>query len=124
MWRQDDVIGSLDAASRHPFPPEPSADALAERLTRPGPVNLPAAPLMHGTGAFNAMWNLCLAGSVVTLTGRSFDVVELLDTVRARAGEVAVDRRRRVRQAHAPRARRRTGALGRRAACGSSSPRA
>jgi acyl-CoA synthetase (AMP-forming)/AMP-acid ligase II len=26
------------------------------------------------------MWNLCLAGSVVTLTGRSFDVVELLDT--------------------------------------------
>jgi 3-oxocholest-4-en-26-oate---CoA ligase len=80
MWRQDDVIGSLDAASRHPFPPEPSADALAERLTRPGPVNLPAAPLMHGTGAFNAMWNLCLAGSVVTLTGRSFDVVELLDT--------------------------------------------
>jgi len=82
MWRQDDVIGSLDAGSRQPFPPEPSVDALAERLTRPGPANLPAAPLMHGTGAFNAMWNLCLAGSVVTLTGRSFDVVELLDTCR------------------------------------------
>ena len=32
---------------RHPgtrCPPEPSADALAERLARPGPVNLPAAP--------------------------------------------------------------------------------
>jgi acyl-CoA synthetase (AMP-forming)/AMP-acid ligase II len=80
MWRQDDVIGSLDAASRRPFPPEPSDEALAARLVKPGPVNLPAAPLMHGTGAFNAMWNLCLAGSVVTLTGRSFDVVELLDT--------------------------------------------
>jgi acyl-CoA synthetase (AMP-forming)/AMP-acid ligase II len=25
MWRQDDVIGSLDAASAAPFPPEPSA---------------------------------------------------------------------------------------------------
>ena len=35
---------------------------------------------MHGTGAFNAMWNLTLAGSVVTLESRTFDVVELLDT--------------------------------------------
>ncbi len=35
---------------------------------------------MHGTGAFNAMWNLTLAGSVVTLESRRFDVVELLDT--------------------------------------------
>jgi acyl-CoA synthetase (AMP-forming)/AMP-acid ligase II len=80
MWRQDDVIASLDATSRHPLPAEPSAAALAERLTRPGPLNLPAAPLMHGTGAFNAMWNLTLAGSVVTLESRTFDVVELLDT--------------------------------------------
>ena len=80
MWRQDDVVGSLDSGSRRPLPAEPSAAALAERLVGPGPVNLPAAPLMHGTGAFNAMWNLALAGSVVTLSGRSFDVVELLDT--------------------------------------------
>ncbi|MEI2704004.1 MAG: AMP-binding protein [Ilumatobacteraceae bacterium] len=36
---------------------------------------------MHGTGAFNAMWNLCLAGSVVTLRSRHFDPIELLDTV-------------------------------------------
>ena len=36
---------------------------------------------MHGTGAFNAMWNLVLAGSVVTLPGRHFDPVELLDTI-------------------------------------------
>jgi acyl-CoA synthetase (AMP-forming)/AMP-acid ligase II len=80
MWRQDDVIASLDATSRNPLPAEPSEAALAERLTRPGPLNLPAAPLMHGTGAFNAMWNLTLAGSVVTLESRTFDVVELLDT--------------------------------------------
>ena len=39
-----------------------------------------SAPLMHGTGAFNAMWNLTLAGSVVTLESRTFDVIELLDT--------------------------------------------
>jgi acyl-CoA synthetase (AMP-forming)/AMP-acid ligase II len=80
MWRQDDVIASLDATSRNPLPAEPSEAALAERLTRPGPLNLPAAPLMHGTGAFNAMWNLTLAGSVVTLESRTFDVIELLDT--------------------------------------------
>jgi len=51
------------------------------RMAKPGPRNLPAAPLMHGTGAFTAMWNLVLAGSVVTLTGRHFDPVELLDTI-------------------------------------------
>ena len=81
MWRQDDVIGSLDAASRRPLPPIPGWDALDARVTKPGPRNLPAAPLMHGTGAFNAMWNLALAGAVVTMTGRAFDPVELLDTV-------------------------------------------
>ncbi len=80
MWRQDDVVVSLDAMSRHPLPAEASAAALAERLVKPGPVNLPAAPLMHGTGAFNAMWNMSLAGSIVTLEGTRFDVVELLDT--------------------------------------------
>jgi acyl-CoA synthetase (AMP-forming)/AMP-acid ligase II len=50
-------------------------------MSKPGPRNLPAAPLMHGTGAFNAMWNLVLAGSVVTLPGRHFDPVELLDSI-------------------------------------------
>ncbi|MCU1395160.1 MAG: fatty-acid--CoA ligase [Ilumatobacteraceae bacterium] len=81
MWRQDDVIGSLDAASRQPLPTVPGWDAMDARVTKPGPRNLPAAPLMHGTGAFNAMWNLALAGAVVTMTGRSFDPIELLDTV-------------------------------------------
>jgi 3-oxocholest-4-en-26-oate---CoA ligase len=81
MWRQDDVVASLDATSRHPLPPQPGWDALDARVTKPGPVNLPAAPLMHGTGAFNAMWNLCLAGSVVTLPSRAFDATLLLDVV-------------------------------------------
>ena len=81
MWRQDDVIGSLDAASKQPLPAVPGFDALEQRVSKPGPRNLPAAPLMHGTGAFNAMWNLSLAGSVVTLQGRHFDAIELLDTI-------------------------------------------
>jgi len=83
MWRQDDMIASLDAPSKVRLPDAPGWDALDEKVSKPGPRNLPAAPLMHGTGAFNAMWNLVLAGSVETLVGRHFDPVELLDTVQA-----------------------------------------
>ena len=81
MWRQDDMIASLDAPSKVRLPDTPGWDALDARVSKPGPRNLPAAPLMHGTGAFNAMWNLVIAGSVETLVGRHFDPVELLDTV-------------------------------------------
>ncbi len=81
MWRQDDIVGSLDAPSKQPLPTLPGWDAFDARMSKPGPRNVPAAPLMHGTGAFNAMWNLVLGGSVVTLTSRHFDPVELLDTI-------------------------------------------
>ena len=84
MWRQDDVVISLDGASKHPLPEVPGWSEFEERVAKPGPRNLPAAPLMHGTGAFNAMWNLVLAGSVVTTVGRHFDAVELLDLVQSR----------------------------------------
>jgi fatty-acyl-CoA synthase len=36
---------------------------------------------MHGTGGFTAMAAMTVGGCVVTLTGRRFDPVELLDTV-------------------------------------------
>ncbi|MFM2183517.1 MAG: hypothetical protein RJB61_1811 [Actinomycetota bacterium] len=81
MWRQDDMVGSLDAPSKRPLPSAPGWDSFDGRIAGPGPRNLPAAPLMHGTGAFNAMWNLMLGGSVVTLAGRHFDPVELLDAI-------------------------------------------
>ena len=81
MWRQDDMVGSLDAPSKFPLPTLPGWAEFDARMSKPGPRNLPAAPLMHGTGAFNAMWNLVLAGSVVTLPGRKFDPVELLDAI-------------------------------------------
>jgi acyl-CoA synthetase (AMP-forming)/AMP-acid ligase II len=63
------------------MPPEQDLDALGGRVVTAGPRNLPAAPLMHGTGFFNAVSNLMLGGSVTTMVGRHFDVVELLDTV-------------------------------------------
>ncbi len=81
MWRQDDVFGVLDANNRHRLPPEQDLDAAAERVTKPGPRNMPSAPLMHGTGLFNALSNLMIGGSITSMEGRSFDAEEFLDTV-------------------------------------------
>jgi acyl-coenzyme A synthetase/AMP-(fatty) acid ligase len=79
MWRQDDMFGSLDAPSKRRCRPRP-AGRVRRADRQAGPAQPAGAPLMHGTGAFNAMWNLALGGSVVTLEGRHFDPVELLDT--------------------------------------------
>ncbi len=84
MWRQDDVFGALDAANKQRVPAEQDLDAATRRIDKPGPRNLPAAPLMHGTGLFNAISNLMIGGSVTTMESRSFDVTEFLDTVERR----------------------------------------
>jgi acyl-CoA synthetase (AMP-forming)/AMP-acid ligase II len=81
MWRQDDLFGALDSANKKRLPPEVDLDAAGQRVAGPGPRNLPAAPLMHGTGLFNAISNLMVGGSVITMEGRRFDPVELLDTI-------------------------------------------
>ena len=81
MWRQDDVIGALEANNRRRLPAEPDSTSAAARLRGPGPRGLPGAPLMHGTGFFNAMSTLLMGGSITSLVGRSFDPVELLDTI-------------------------------------------
>ena len=83
MWRQDDLFGALDAPNRNRLPPGQDLAAATARVTKPGPRNLPAAPLMHGTGLFSALGNLTVGGSVVTMTDRRFDPVSLLDTVEA-----------------------------------------
>jgi acyl-CoA synthetase (AMP-forming)/AMP-acid ligase II len=81
MWRQDDVFRALDANNRVPMTDHAALEA---RLVKPGPRNLPGAPLMHGTGFFNVVSNLMVGGSVTMLVGRRFDPVELLDTIEAR----------------------------------------
>jgi len=91
MWRQDDLIMLNDATSRHPLPEQASRAALDERVTKPGYRTLPAAPLMHGTGALVSFAALIRAGCVVLLEGRSFSAVELLDTVeRERVGSISI----------------------------------
>jgi 3-oxocholest-4-en-26-oate---CoA ligase len=81
MWRQDDLFGVLDANNKKRMPPEQDLDAVAERIVAAGPRNLPAAPLMHGTGLFNAISNLMVGGSITTMEGRHFSAEEFLDTV-------------------------------------------
>jgi 3-oxocholest-4-en-26-oate---CoA ligase len=83
MWRQEDLIGSFESSNRINLGAFPSLDVLAQRSAKPGPRNLPAAPLMHGTGLFGAFSNLNMAGSIVTLANRSFAVTEFLDTVQS-----------------------------------------
>ncbi len=63
MWRQDDLFGVLDANNTQRLPPEQDLAAVAgSHRDAPGPRNLPAAPLMHGTGLFNALSNLMIGG--------------------------------------------------------------
>jgi len=83
MWRNDDLLLVLnDGAPRaRKLPEEVDLERMREVASTPGIRTLPACPLMHGTGAFNAFTALTVGGSVVTLTGRSFDPVELLDAV-------------------------------------------
>jgi acyl-CoA synthetase (AMP-forming)/AMP-acid ligase II len=81
MWRQDDLFGVLDANNKQRMPPGQDLAAVRDRVGKPGPRNVPAAPLMHGTGLFNAISNLMVGGSITTLEGRHFSAEEFLDTV-------------------------------------------
>lgn len=83
MWRQEDLIGALDASNRQRLGPAGDHASVIDRMNTPGPRGCPAAPLMHGTGLFNALSTLLLGGTVITLEGRTFSPVELLDTVQA-----------------------------------------
>jgi len=85
MWRQDDLFARLNGGGFRKYPPEGDlGDVRADLVANgTGMTLLPACPLMHGTGAFTAMECLSEGGRVVTLAGRQFDPVELLDTIEA-----------------------------------------
>jgi len=83
MWRQDDLFARINSGNLVKVPEEGGLDGLRHTLVGPGPVHVPACPLMHGTGAFTSLGMLSIGGSVVTLTSRRFDPVELLDTIDA-----------------------------------------
>ena len=80
MWPQHDFFLMLEKQYGRTPPSRPSQEYL-ERGQEEGPRVLPGPPLMHGTACWFAMAALSAGGSVVTLPSRSFDPVELLDTV-------------------------------------------
>jgi fatty-acyl-CoA synthase len=81
MWRQDDLFAKLNAGNLLRVPEDGGLDGVRKTIVGTGPLHLPACPLMHGTGGFTAMAAMTVGGSIVTLTGRHFDPVELLDTI-------------------------------------------
>ena len=91
MWRQGDLFEAYNASSARPFDPERGLASVAEVITGPGPVHLPASPLMHATGAFTSFMAMDQGGCIVTLEQRRFDVDELLHTVeRERVNTMAI----------------------------------
>ena len=91
MWRQDDLFASLNATAALRYPEEGGLEDVRGLLRSPGPVNLPACPLMHGTGAFAAFGALGAGGSVVTLEHQSYRAAEMLDAIEShRVKSVAI----------------------------------
>ncbi len=90
MWRQDDLYWVCERSNRTPTPRQPDLDedgysvSLRARCTKPGPVGLPACPLMHGTGLFNSVTVLGLGGAIATMTSARFDTTEFLDLIQHR----------------------------------------
>ena len=81
MWRQDDLAVVLTSTLGNPLPDDGTPDDRRPMYAAPGRLFLPACPQMHGTGNFPGLSALTDGGGIVTLTQRTFDAVELLDTI-------------------------------------------
>jgi fatty-acyl-CoA synthase len=83
MWRQDDLFARLIASGVRAYDVEGGIPGLRQKLEAgPSEITLmPACPLMHGTGSFTANTTLSEGGRVCLLESRTYDPVELLDTV-------------------------------------------
>jgi acyl-CoA synthetase (AMP-forming)/AMP-acid ligase II len=79
MWRQGDLFKVLGGGG-NPILGVPAAkdlEDLASRITGPGPVMLPACPMMHGTGQFTCFINLMAGGSLISQVDRRFSAERL-----------------------------------------------
>jgi acyl-CoA synthetase (AMP-forming)/AMP-acid ligase II len=86
MWRHDDLWGALGYGAVLPASagqPPASLEDHARNVARhgPGTIQLPACPLMHGTGLLTAIHNMSGGGCTVTLPGERFDAEALFDAV-------------------------------------------
>ena len=91
MWRQDSLRRALlNPALVARMPLDLDDHVAIVRETGRGPINMPACPLMHGTGLFTALSALIAGGTVVTLPSARFDADELWAAVQARRVEQIV----------------------------------
>jgi fatty-acyl-CoA synthase len=96
MWRAEDLWGALGYGRNAPAnagetPATPEAHVENVRRFGPAPGQIPACPLMHGTGLFTAIGTLSGGGPIVTLQSSGFDPVELFDTLmRRRVASVVI----------------------------------
>lgn len=86
MWRAGDLWEALGAGSNAPCNRGGRPAHLAEHLAHlgghgPGPRQLVACPLMHGTGLLTAITCLSAGGCIVTTAGAGFEAVEMLDAI-------------------------------------------
>ena len=99
MWRQDDLFCRLNAGNLLRVPEDGGIEAVRKTIVGPGPLHLPACPLMHGTGAFTSMAAMTVGGCVVTLTSRRLRPGRAARHHRPREREHRRHRGRRLRQA-------------------------
>jgi acyl-CoA synthetase (AMP-forming)/AMP-acid ligase II len=96
MWRQGDLWMALGGgtnvpANRRVRPATPERHLENVRRYGPGPRQITACPLMHGTGLFATIGNLAGGGCAVLLEKPHFDAEELWDTVeRTRASSAII----------------------------------
>jgi len=92
MWRQDDLFRTLVSQMNPAYKSaEADLELVRQNVKVPGPVGLPACPLMHGTGLYTQLIILSLGGSSVTLTSRKLDIEEMFDTIeRERVNQIAI----------------------------------
>jgi fatty-acyl-CoA synthase len=96
MWRQGDLWMALGGgtnvpANRRVRPATPEEHLENVRRHGPGPRQITACPLMHGTGLFTTIGNLAGGGCAVLLEKPNFDPIELWHTVeRTRAGSAII----------------------------------
>lgn len=81
MWRQDDLFMRLNTENGDPYPDEPDLAFQRGRIARNGRPHLSAGPLMHGAGLLTCFMTLSRGGAISHLRQRSFDPVDLLETV-------------------------------------------
>ncbi len=85
MWGHDDLwyAGAAGATPATDMIPPANLEAHVANVRRAGGGSrlMPCCPLMHGTGLLTSIAGLANGGSIVTLTGNSFDADECLAAV-------------------------------------------